>query len=435
LFAAHALPADVAFSSDNQRIYAVSENENDTEPELREINLSTKTARVIRLVELAPRESVLDLASGDGGNILFITPNNLWSFDPRSRRATKLCSAPSGKPFSGVSYDPKSHVPYVTVQAENDRLYRVKNGHELVPVRVRRHDQISCLVFSSEGKLFYEESGELWCGEITSDTGDEVEEKEIFSVTAERYAPLAYLETHRYMSSEMYVENLAVARDGIYVHPLHPRSLGGGLWGVLLKLPPPIREAETERDSSVGESTVKRLGQTGQVLQGVKSLGDTEKVGPGYIEVSLGASPDGSRVYYKKHDVEYLVTNGKAEELHLRTSDEMVAPAEAATPTGKLLSVASTKHSLEEKDLKSETGDVKARITFVNRSKQPVKVYWLDYRGQRVLYKKLKPSESYTQDTYMTHPWLITDLYDNAWEVYMPSVQPRTVIITAPKKR
>jgi hypothetical protein len=113
----------------------------------------------------------------------------------------------------------------------------------------------------------------------------------------------------------------------------------------------------------------------------------------------------------------------------------MVAPAEAATPTEKLLSVASTKHSLEEKDLKSETGDVKARITFVNRSKQPVKVYWLDYHGQRVLYKKLKPSESYTQDTYMTHPWLITDLYDNAWEVYMPSVQPRTVIITAPKKR
>jgi hypothetical protein len=89
----------------------------------------------------------------------------------------------------------------------------------------------------------------------------------------------------------------------------------------------------------------------------------------------------------------------------------------------------------KEKGLKSENGNVKARIAFVNRSKQAVKVYWLDYRGQRVFYKKLKPAESYTQDTYMTHPWLVTDLHDNAWEVYMPTVQPRTVIITAPKKR
>jgi hypothetical protein len=89
----------------------------------------------------------------------------------------------------------------------------------------------------------------------------------------------------------------------------------------------------------------------------------------------------------------------------------------------------------KEKDLKSENGDVKTRITFVNRSKQPVKAYWLDYSGERVFYKELKPSESYSLDTFVTHPWLITDLHDNAWDVYMPTVQPRTVIISGPKKR
>jgi len=87
------------------------------------------------------------------------------------------------------------------------------------------------------------------------------------------------------------------------------------------------------------------------------------------------------------------------------------------------------------KDLKSEAGTVKTQITFVNRSKQPVKVYWLGYKGERVLYKTLKASESYTQDTFMTHPWLITDLHHNTWDVYMPTVQPRTVIIMGPKKR
>jgi len=89
----------------------------------------------------------------------------------------------------------------------------------------------------------------------------------------------------------------------------------------------------------------------------------------------------------------------------------------------------------KEKDLKLENGKVKTRITFVNHSKQPVRAYWLDYNGERVFYKELKPSESYSLDTFVTHPWLITDLHDNAWDVYMPTVQPRTVIISGPKKR
>jgi hypothetical protein len=88
-----------------------------------------------------------------------------------------------------------------------------------------------------------------------------------------------------------------------------------------------------------------------------------------------------------------------------------------------------------EKGLRSVTGNVKTRITFVNRSQQPVKAYWLDYEGERVFYKELKPSESYSLDTFVTHPWLITDLHDNAWDIYMPTVLPRTVIIRAPKKR
>jgi len=99
--------------------------------------------------------------------------------------------------------------------------------------------------------------------------------------------------------------------------------------GALLKLPPPTRGAETERNSSVGESTVKRLRQTGEILQGVKSLGDTEGVKDTEKRVSLGASPDGSRIYYKKGDGEYLVTNGRTEKLQLRESDQK---ADAGTP-------------------------------------------------------------------------------------------------------
>ena len=57
----------------------------------------------------------------------------------------------------------------------------VKNGRELVPVKVQGQDQIANLAFSWDGKLFYRQGGDLWCGEIKSD-GDSLR------VEAERYA-------------------------------------------------------------------------------------------------------------------------------------------------------------------------------------------------------------------------------------------------------
>ena len=95
---------------------------------------------------------------------------------------------------------------------------------------------------------------------------------------------------------------------------------------------------------------------------------------------------------------------------------------------------AEKKHPAEEKGIKSENGDVEAKIKFDNKSGKTTKVYWLDYDGNRKLYQTLKDGESYEQGTFLTHPWLITDDDDNAWYVYFPDGQPRTVEIVAPKK-
>jgi hypothetical protein len=57
---------------------------------------------------------------------------------------------------------------------------------------------------------------------------------------------------------------------------------------------------------------------------------------------------------------------------------------------------------------KSKVGKTPAQITFVNRTGETVSVYWLNYRGQRVLYKLLN-GKRYTQRTYLTHPWLMLD--------------------------
>jgi hypothetical protein len=95
---------------------------------------------------------------------------------------------------------------------------------------------------------------------------------------------------------------------------------------------------------------------------------------------------------------------------------------------------AEKKHPAEEKGIKSVNGDVEAKIKFDNKSGKTVKVYWLDYDGNRKLYQTLKDEESYEQETFLTHPWVITDEDDNAWYLYFPDAQPRTVGIVAPGK-
>ena len=86
----------------------------------------------------------------------------------------------------------------------------------------------------------------------------------------------------------------------------------------------------------------------------------------------------------------------------------------------------------QEAALKSVASDSKAQITFVNKSGQEVKVYWLDFSGHRVLYQVLRAGESYDQQTYLTHPWLVTDSSDNGWNIFFAGSEPSVVYIAAP---
>ena len=58
---------------------------------------------------------------------------------------------------------------------------------------------------------------------------------------------------------------------------------------------------------------------------------------------------------------------------------------------------------------KSVVGKTPAQITFVNRTGETVSVYWLNYSGKRVFYKKLLDGKRYAQRTFLTHPWLALD--------------------------
>jgi hypothetical protein len=49
-------------------------------------------------------------------------------------------------------------------------------------------------------------------------------------------------------------------------------------------------------------------------------------------------------------------------------------------------------------------------MDFVNQRGSNMNVYWLDYNTGRVSYKpNLATGQTHNQQTYVTHPWLITD--------------------------
>ena len=60
--------------------------------------------------------------------------------------------------------------------------------------------------------------------------------------------------------------------------------------------------------------------------------------------------------------------------------------------------------------LKSTSGDAAAALKFENTKPDPVLLFWIDYGGSPVLYKTIMPGEAYQINTYMTHPWVVTDL-------------------------
>jgi von Hippel-Lindau disease tumor supressor len=81
----------------------------------------------------------------------------------------------------------------------------------------------------------------------------------------------------------------------------------------------------------------------------------------------------------------------------------------------------------DERNLRSVQGNVHSTMKFVNRTNQEVRSYWLDYSGRSVFYKAIPPNGNYTQPTFQTHPWVITDPRDNYLDIYV-SNQPSVVV-------
>lgn len=98
-------------------------------------------------------------------------------------------------------------------------------------------------------------------------------------------------------------------------------------------------------------------------------------------------------------------------------------------------SAGETSREILEKGTRSLHANLPTEVTFDNRSGQTVRIYWLDYSGNRKLYRTLENGQKHTQKTFVTHPWLITGEDDRGWQVFFPDSQPRMVVISAPANK
>jgi hypothetical protein len=84
----------------------------------------------------------------------------------------------------------------------------------------------------------------------------------------------------------------------------------------------------------------------------------------------------------------------------------------------------------QEGSLRSINADTPTQVTFVNRGAVAIRTYWLNYQGRRVFYRDLAAGASYTQQTYLTHPWVITNNSSGECAaLFLPASSPATAVI------
>ena len=84
--------------------------------------------------------------------------------------------------------------------------------------------------------------------------------------------------------------------------------------------------------------------------------------------------------------------------------------------------VLSSQSCAAESSLRSMPSTTLAPVQFLNGSGAWRHLYWLDFDGRRVLYETMAPGQSIAQDTYLTHPWVVTDPAGVCVGIYLPAL-------------
>lgn len=88
-----------------------------------------------------------------------------------------------------------------------------------------------------------------------------------------------------------------------------------------------------------------------------------------------------------------------------------------------------------EAGLASIESQTSTEVTFLNDSDARVTVYWLDFDGHRKQYQVLAAGDSYRQQTYLTHPWIVAAADDRCIGLYLPRADRGVAIVGSSRTR
>jgi hypothetical protein len=83
--------------------------------------------------------------------------------------------------------------------------------------------------------------------------------------------------------------------------------------------------------------------------------------------------------------------------------------------------------------LRSVNHNQSITLTFLNKTKSAVNIVWINYNGGRQLYRTLASNQSFSQPSYVTHPWLITDGPGHCLGAFV-ALQSQGVVIKEPEE-
>ena len=104
------------------------------------------------------------------------------------------------------------------------------------------------------------------------------------------------------------------------------------------------------------------------------------------------------------------------------------ATAEASPPKEIMRAPNQSNVCKQESRLKSLSFDRKTAISFSNKSKKSITIFWLDYSGNRKSYGTLAPGQISQINTFLSHPWVLADTATGrCLDIYLPSLRVRNV--------
>jgi len=83
-----------------------------------------------------------------------------------------------------------------------------------------------------------------------------------------------------------------------------------------------------------------------------------------------------------------------------------------------------------ESDLRSIEDATVTEVIFFNQSPAAIRTYWLDHDGNRKFGSEIRPGDSYVQQTYVTHPWVVTKSETRACvAIFQPQAKSAIVVV------